>query len=259
VQPFFERSVAENLQPKATAEIAVHLCWDNEELSKAIILACTEGIDKVGHDLFPPYLQVLTPLLALKDSWQESRVNFGMKAFIRVMDNNAQYKMVTIYSVKYLLEIAQGNKVAADYLLEHKGWIEKYLFSVYSEVRESFDYLCLCTQVREATSELILALIPYPSPYGEDNQPLINPRELQLASESQNRLHLLYSHLLKLFTSAPHYWKPTLSDTVKSTADCDIGAWKLVHYFRLLQWLTRSQAEKAIVSLHTSMQYTNTL
>lgn len=55
------------------AEIAVHLAWENDDMSRKIIKEVCSGVNLVDFDHFKPYFEVLTPLLALQDSLYPKR------------------------------------------------------------------------------------------------------------------------------------------------------------------------------------------
>ncbi len=55
------------------AEIAVHLCWENEDMSRKVIKEICSGIDLVDSDRFKPYFEVLSQVLALQDSLHPKR------------------------------------------------------------------------------------------------------------------------------------------------------------------------------------------
>lgn len=55
------------------AEIAVHLSWENEDISHKLIKELCSGINIVDFDRFKPYFEVLTPILGLQDSLHAKR------------------------------------------------------------------------------------------------------------------------------------------------------------------------------------------
>lgn len=68
-----QKILSDGINPQGMAEIAVHLCWENEDMSRKVIKEICSGIDLVDSDRFKPYFEVLSQVLALQDSLHPKR------------------------------------------------------------------------------------------------------------------------------------------------------------------------------------------
>lgn len=233
---FYSKSLKENINPKATAEISRHLAWEDEATSKALIEVCTNGINAVDHDGFKPYQEVIGSLLAISDSLQTTRVEYALTLYIKVVENNFRYKNATLGSIRFLVELIPQNLFIREWLFNNLDkWVEPWFMSHESD------------QVRDMTLTLIQALAPGYPLLNQDgtkvNVPVVVPDEVM------QRVHVIYNHLLELLKSARIHWRVE-TEPNKSTADYDPSIWRLTNYFRLLKWYARSQKEKDMFAAH---------
>lgn len=243
---FYARIMKENQNSKATVEIATHLCWEDETTSKKFLDVCTRGINLVDHDGFKPYLDVFTALLALADSLQAIRVDYGLESLLRVIEANLKYRNATFHSVKYLMELSGKNLLVREWLFKSKEkWMEHYFLANASEA------------IRDMAAMLIQSLAPeYPALPADGPAP---PAEflVPISKDTMDRVHDIYRHLLSLLKTARTWWR-TEVEPGKTTADYEIGWWRLVGYFRLLKWYSKGPEEKAIFAEYFA-DFTNLL
>jgi hypothetical protein len=56
---FHSKSLKDNINPKATSEIAAHVCWENEALSRSFIDLLCAGINASTQEQFKPYQVII--------------------------------------------------------------------------------------------------------------------------------------------------------------------------------------------------------
>lgn len=52
---FHSKTLKDNVNSKASSEIAAHICWENEQLSRSFIDLLCSGINASTQDQFKPY------------------------------------------------------------------------------------------------------------------------------------------------------------------------------------------------------------
>jgi len=61
--------------PEAMAEIITHWSFENATHSEQVGIILLHGIDRALHDSLAPYFDVMKPFVALKDSFQQNRID----------------------------------------------------------------------------------------------------------------------------------------------------------------------------------------
>lgn len=234
---FWKKILSDGINPQGMAEIAVHLCWENEDMSRKVIKEICSGIDLVDSDRFKPYFEVLSQVLALQDSLHPKRIENAMSEFLRVIMSNLKFKMATREAIRYLVDVAPTNPSLRTWLYEHKhSWVETWLIVNPHEI------------VRDAAQQLIQVLVPGATHIVDQKGVRIGVKMPDKLEEADVRvLHDLFRHLLSLLPAARRNTKGDQSLTTnKAPEDYPLGYWKLTQYFDLLKWCLRGPSEKLI-------------
>ncbi|KAL6057498.1 USP domain-containing protein [Balamuthia mandrillaris] len=238
-KPFLSKILLDGINSKELAQVLVHICWENEELSHDVLEIITKGLDSVDYDRFQPYFDVLTPLLALEDSLQGARVDQALTSLLVVIKNNLKYKTATYYAVKYLADLVPHNALARDWMFRNKGsWVESWLMANSSDL------------TREAAESLVMGLVPEAAIRVDPKNP---NREIlpELTPDADSHLLAVYQYLLSLLlTARRHVRGESTLITGKSPENFPTTYWKLTNYFKLLKWCARSPPYAAVFASH---------
>jgi len=234
---FWKKLLGDGINPKECAEIAVHLCWENEPVSNKFIDYVTHGIDVSEYDKFGPFFELGTALLTLDDSLHQKRIDNFLAKYLIVIQGNQKYRAATREAIKFLVGLAPVLPPLRMWLHNHiSQWLETWLLaSIYAVVREEAESLVM-SLAPSANSRLV-------EEKKKANKDFVHEG---VTEEDQAIVHEIFKKLLALLHSTRRYkaGDPSLIKGIKNAEDYPLGYWKLTGYFRLLTWCVQGTAEK---------------
>lgn len=117
----------ESIDIPAIVEIGVHFSWESRKTTKFFIAVIKEGLAKAQPDQFTPYFELMTALLAMKDSLQSWRIDAILYAHLQVIEDNTFRKESTDEYVKFVVDLAKKNENVKVWLFKHKDSLNEVL------------------------------------------------------------------------------------------------------------------------------------
>jgi len=127
--PFIVNSLKDGLSTDSIVAIYRHVCRDDERASNAVIDAAIKGLDMANFDAFKPYFDLITAIIEIEDSLLETRLERMLSAYIKMVEDNRQYKYATSHAIRYLGTIIEIRPVLtrAWFISRLDLWLGKWL------------------------------------------------------------------------------------------------------------------------------------
>jgi hypothetical protein len=116
---------------KAIFKIAVHYCWEDKRYTKFFFSLVEEGLLRLSHFQYTPFLKLFSKLTSIEDSLQTFRLEYGLVNVI--LENIEEYlydKPAAIQvCVNYLVKMANKKEKFRKKLFDYKSKINALMQS----------------------------------------------------------------------------------------------------------------------------------
>jgi len=115
VSPAFRKKILLQSSLEDVAKLFVHLSYNDNDISNAIMKWLSDEIHKAEHDGMRPYFVLLLPLLDVEDRLQTSRVSYILKCILKTVEMFKKYPMFTKTCIDYT-ESMRANPMVAKWM-----------------------------------------------------------------------------------------------------------------------------------------------
>ena len=236
---FYTRLLSDAMNSKSTSTLLAHVVYEDERASRSILKILNHTIFKSSENELNHYFTIITELCNINDSQKEWRTQYVLSILVKLADYcGSKFAVSTHQIVQYFAKIVHLPIVNRWMHLNLNDWLGKWL------IINSYD------QVRSATEELVHNMLISSEIVKDDGK-------IEKIYDDEKRFNML-RELLDILSLANRNCKREMFQLpIQTTNEFDIDSlveeysyecspWKLIEYFRLINWCIVSKKEKEL-------------